>query len=78
MEEPLRLQAYETMRSRKRQRNIYLAVTLLPGLLLYTLFRFLPAFIGLGISLFDWRGVSLNMNFVELSHYLSLFEDGDF
>ncbi len=78
MEESLKLQARGTMRTRVRQRNIFLAATILPGLMLYSIFRFLPAFIGLGISLFDWKGVSLNMKFVELSNYQRLFQDGEF
>ncbi len=78
MAEPLQLKVRETMHSRKRQRAIFLAISILPGLLLYTIFRFLPAFIGLGISLFDWRGVSVNMTYVKLLNYQKLLQDGDF
>ncbi|HHW30943.1 MAG TPA: sugar ABC transporter permease [Clostridiaceae bacterium] len=72
------LAAYSTMRSRKTQRNIFLAMTILPGLLLYTIFRFIPAFIGLGISAFDWKGVTLNMKFVGFGNYERLIQDKEF
>jgi len=75
MKQPRKVHSYETMTSWKKQRNIFLAVTILPGLLLYTIFRFLPAFIGLAISAFDWKGVSLNMTFVKLANYKKLLHD---
>lgn len=72
------LAAHSTMQTRKIQRNIFLALTILPGLLLYTIFRFIPAFIGLGISAFDWKGVTLNMKFVGIGNYVRLLQDKEF
>jgi N-acetylglucosamine transport system permease protein len=72
------LAAYSTMHKRRTQRNIFLAITILPGLILYTIFRFVPAFIGLGISAFDWKGVTLNMKFVGLNNYARLLQDKEF
>ena len=63
------------LQTRKKQLNIFLAAFILPGLLLYTIFRFVPSIIGLGISLFDWKGVTLNMNFVGFANYITLLKD---
>lgn len=67
-----------TLNERKRQRNTFLAVMVLPALILYTVFRFIPAIIGLIISFFDWKGVTLNMNFIGLGNYKKLFNDAIF
>lgn len=65
----------ETFQSRKTQRNIFLATFLAPALLLYTIFRFIPAIIGLGLSAFNWKGVSMNMTFIGLDNYVTLLKD---
>jgi N-acetylglucosamine transport system permease protein len=60
---------------RRRERNIFLAVMILPAIILYSVLRFIPAFIGLAISFFSWKGVSLKMDFVGLKNYASLLQD---
>jgi N-acetylglucosamine transport system permease protein len=58
----------------KRERNFVLAFAL-PALIMFFIFRFLPSILGLAISLFRWKGVSLNMTFVGLENYVKLFQD---
>lgn len=58
----------------KRERNFVLAFAL-PALIMFFIFRFLPSIVGLGISFFRWKGVSLNMTFVGLQNYVKMFQD---
>ncbi len=67
-----------TLYGRGRQRAVFLAVLILPAFLLYTLFRFIPAFIGLGLSLFNWKGLTLKMQFIGLDNYVTLLQDATF
>lgn len=44
-----------------------------PVLIPFLLFYFLPICMGLYYSLFDWNGISKDMNFVGLQNYIKLF-----
>jgi N-acetylglucosamine transport system permease protein len=50
----------------------------LPALLIFTVFRFLPSFVGFAFSLFNWRGTSLSMTFIGLRNYGTLIQDDIF
>lgn len=62
----------------QRSKTIFTVVFSLPALILYFAFRFLPSIMGFVISLFNWRGVSLNMSFVGFDNYIKLFRDQTF
>lgn len=47
----------------------------IPALLLYAIFFVAPTLAGLGLSFFDWDGVSSHMNFVGLHNYTNLVQD---
>jgi N-acetylglucosamine transport system permease protein len=68
----------DTIKSRKRRWYGFVAVMSLPALLIYTVFRFLPAFVGFVFSLFNWRGTSLHMTFIGLQNYKTLVVDDIF
>lgn len=59
----------------QRSKNWFALAFSLPALVLYFLFRFLPSLMGFAISLFNWKGVSLNMKYVGLANYAKLFKD---
>lgn len=58
----------------RRERNFVLAFAL-PALIMFFIFRFLPSIVGLAISFFRWKGVSLNMDFIGLQNYVTMFKD---
>ncbi len=49
----------------------------LPGIVVYGVFVFLPILAAIAISLTDWNGLSLPV-FIGLGNYAALFEDPDF
>lgn len=61
--------------SRSRSRRLFVLVFSLPALAFYFMFRFLPSVMGFAISLFNWKGVSLNMKFIGFQNYTRLFND---
>lgn len=60
--------------NRRRERNFVLAFAL-PALIMFFIFRFFPSIIGLGVSFFRWKGVSLNMTFIGFDNYIRMFQD---
>ncbi|NLZ70669.1 MAG: sugar ABC transporter permease [Clostridiaceae bacterium] len=64
-----------SLKRQKRQRYFFLFYMALPGLLLYTIFRFIPTVLGLVISLFNWRGTSMHMTYAGLQNYKTLLND---
>lgn len=50
-----------------------LSFFLLPGMVLYTIFFFLPTMSALGLSFTDWNGLSHSYNFVGLDNYQRMF-----
>lgn len=57
------------------QRNIFLALCIVPPLLLYAVFYIYPFIYAFFISLFDWSGYSKNMTFVGLKNFARLLDD---
>lgn len=49
-----------------------------PAVILYTLFMMFPVFEAIRLSLFDWNGSDLSMNFVGLDNYVNSFKDDIF
>lgn len=60
--------------NQRRERNFVLTFAL-PALIMFFIFRFLPSIVGLGVSFFRWKGVSMNMTFVGFQNYLKMFQD---
>lgn len=67
-----------TITMRKKHWYGFIAVMILPALLIYTVFRFLPSLVGFWFSLFNWRGTSLHMTFNGLGNYKALIQDDIF
>lgn len=61
-----------------RSRRWFIFLFSVPALAFYFFFRFLPSIMGFAISLFNWKGVSLNMKFIGLDNYSRLFQDSVF
>jgi N-acetylglucosamine transport system permease protein len=59
----------------ERSRRRFIFFFSVPALAFYFFFRFLPSVMGFAISLFNWKGVSLNMKFIGLDNYTRLFND---
>lgn len=57
------------------QQRWTLVLFILPGLLMYAVFKLLPALGALLLSLTQWNGVSARLNWVGLANYLELFSD---
>jgi ABC-type sugar transport system permease subunit len=66
----------EVRRSKLASKAIVLMV--LPALLLYTVFVFIPAVSSFAISLYDWNGFSKEMKFVGIQNYVNLVKDKDY
>ena len=59
----------------KRQQRIFVWSFLLPGLILYTVFVVYPSLRGIQISLYDWSGLSMNMDWVGLENFATLWRE---
>jgi len=53
-------------------------VMVIPALLLYTAFMFVPTISSFAISFYDWNGFSKNMTFVGFDNYINLVKDADY
>ncbi|MGY8826887.1 MAG: carbohydrate ABC transporter permease [Candidatus Latescibacterota bacterium] len=51
---------------------------ILPALLFYLLFMVVPYLLAFGVSFVKWRGVSLDMHFVGLANFATMFDDPNF
>ncbi len=51
---------------------------ILPALLFYLLFMVVPYVLAFGVSFVKWRGVSLDMHFVGLANFATMFDDPNF
>lgn len=59
----------------KRQRNVFIAVFILPTFLFFCAFTIYPAIKALQYALFDWSGMSEQKDFVGLDNFKQLFAD---
>ncbi|MEJ5224422.1 MAG: sugar ABC transporter permease [Anaerolineales bacterium] len=60
---------------RKREQQQLIIMFLIPGLLIYLIFNVYPSVRGILISLYDWSGLSGNMNFVGLANFAELWKE---
>ena len=59
----------------KRERSLFIISIVVPIMALYILFYIFPCIRGLYMSLFRWRGISMNMSFVGFKNFVELFKD---
>lgn len=59
-------------------RKAYDAVFLLPGLLVYVVFMFVPLVLSMVFSFTNWNGINPNFSWVGLSNFLMLMRDTSF
>jgi N-acetylglucosamine transport system permease protein len=62
----------------KKQRNLFIALTVSPVLILYIVFFVYPCINAFYVSLFNWRGISLQMTFVGLDNFIRILKDAIF
>ena len=63
---------------RKRERNLFILVCLLPALILFFTFLIYPTIEVFRMSLFKWGGFSNNQQFVGLDNFKILWQDENF
>mgnify|MGYP003082680236 FL=1 len=63
---------------RKRERNIFILVCLLPALILFFTFLIYPTIEVFRMSMFKWGGFSNNQQFVGLDNFKILWQDENF
>ena len=63
---------------RKRERNLFILVCLLPALILFFTFLIYPTIEVFRMSLFKWGGFSSNQQFVGLDNFKILWQDENF
>jgi len=63
---------------KQKQRAGFIAAFLIPPLLFYTVFLVVPCVMGLVLSLFDFKGLSLKMRFIGLGNFSRVLQDAIF
>jgi len=63
------------MITKRRKKELTGWLFVMPSLIVFTLFMFLPIILGFWYSLTDYTGLSDQYNFVGLSNYVKLFQD---
>ena len=63
------------MITKRRKKELTGWLFVMPSLIVFTLFMFLPIILGFWYSLTDYTGLSDQFNFVGLSNYVKLFQD---
>lgn len=61
--------------NKKMRKAVSFATFLLPALIIYSVFRLLPALSSLFYGFTDWNGISMDFNFVGLENFKELFQD---
>ncbi len=64
--------------SAQRSKNRFVALCILPSLILYIMFMIVPTCNVFRMSLYKWSGFSINKTFVGLDNFKILFEDMQF
>ncbi|WP_147804260.1 carbohydrate ABC transporter permease [Alkalicoccus halolimnae] len=60
----------------KKQKYLFLAFCLVPTFLLFAVFTLYPLLSGLYFSFFSWSGAAADREFVGISNYITLLNDG--
>ena len=64
--------------SKKRSRNIFIAICVSPAVILFTLFMVLPTIEVFRMSLYNWGGFSKTKEFVGFNNFKLLWNDMNF
>ena len=59
----------------KAKANFSLLMFTLPAMLVYLIFKLLPALFGIIYSVTDWNGLNKNFNFIGLDNFKEIFSD---
>lgn len=59
----------------KRKQNQYLILFCLPALIVYFMFKLLPAVTGIFYSMTNWNGLNRDYNFIGLNNFVELISD---
>jgi N-acetylglucosamine transport system permease protein len=62
----------------KKKKSLFIASFTIPPVLMYTVFLIIPCILGLFMSLFSFKGLSLKMTFVGVNNFIKLFNDAIF
>ena len=66
------------MKKKSRGKGLFVTLSLLPALILFTIFMVLPTINVFWMSLFKWGGLTNNKQFVGLNNFKILFQDMNF
>lgn len=58
-----------------KRRNLGLVLFCAPALIVYLVFKLIPAISGIGYAMTDWNGLSKDYSFVFLNNFIELFGD---
>lgn len=58
-----------------KRRNLVLVLFCAPALIVYLVFKLIPAISGIGYAMTDWNGLSKDYSFVFLNNFIELFGD---
>lgn len=61
--------------NKKTRKVVSVLIFLLPALLIYSIFRLVPAILSLGYGFTNWNGVSMDFDFIGLDNFKELFHD---
>lgn len=61
--------------SSNRKNNLTLLLFCAPALIVYLVFKLIPAISGIGYAMTDWNGLSKDYSFVFLDNFIELFSD---
>lgn len=63
---------------KKRSENLTLLMFVAPALLVYAIFKLLPAISGVFYSMTNWNGLNKSYEFIGLGNFVEIFGDKDF
>lgn len=70
--------AISTLREQDKSRKYFIRIFSIIPISFYTLFLVIPLIIGVVLSFFSWKGLSLKISFVGLKNFKELFSDAVF
>ena len=61
--------------SKSKRTNLTLLLFCAPALIVYLVFKLIPAISGIGYAMTDWNGLSKDFDFVFLDNFIEVFSD---
>ena len=65
----------DVLMNQKKRRNLHLILFCAPALIVYLVFKLIPAIFGIGYAMTDWNGLGKNFHFIGLDNFITLFKD---